>query len=220
MALPLTIAIDGFSSCGKSTLARDLANELGYTYIDSGAMYRAVTLYFLRTNIDINDLTQIQEALSQISIDFTQKNVILLNGEDVTLQIRHQDVSDFVSEVAAISIVRKKLVELQQDYGKNGGIVMDGRDIATVVFPSADLKIFLTADPMIRAQRRFMELEHKGMSLSMDEVIHNLQHRDRIDSTRADSPLIQDKNAILLDNSHLDRQAQLQFVLNLVKPLL
>lgn len=218
MVRGLTIAIDGFSSCGKSTLAKDLANKLGYAYIDSGAMYRAVTLYLLKNEINIDkDNHALFEALDHIAIRFTPDGQVLLNEVDISKAIRRPEVSAVVSEVAAISEVRRKLVILQQAYGVEGGIVMDGRDIGTVVFPQADLKIFLTADVDIRAKRRFDELQNRGTPMDLELVKKNLKHRDHIDSTREDSPLTQAPDAILLDNSHLDRVEQLNHVIRLVK---
>ncbi len=216
----ITIAIDGHSSCGKSTLARDLARKLKYVYIDSGAMYRAVTLYFIWHKIDIHNPDEIKKALESISIDFRykrRKNLCYLNGELVEDDIRNAEVSDLVSDVAAISQVRKKLVALQQQYGSAKGIVMDGRDIGTVVFPNAELKIFVTADLEIRTHRRFQELKIRGMEMSFDEVKQNLIKRDHIDSTREDSPLCQAEDAIVLDNSHLSTKEQLNAVLKLTK---
>ena len=208
----INIAIDGFSSCGKSTLAKDLANALGYMYIDSGAMYRAVTLYFINNNVDFTHGDQILQALSKIQLDIEHTSDgfrMLLDGNDVTDQIVSIKVSQSVSEVAAISAVRKKLVEIQQILGQQKGVVMDGRDIGTVVFPEAEVKIFVTADVDIRAQRRFDELVRRGMPAPIETVKSNLKHRDHIDSTREDSPLTQADDAILLDNSFMSREEQL-----------
>ena len=208
----INIAIDGFSSCGKSTLAKDLANALGYMYIDSGAMYRAVTLYFINNNVDFTHGDQILQALSNIQLDIEHTSDgfrMLLDGNDVTDQIVSIKVSQSVSEVAAISAVRKKLVEIQQILGQQKGVVMDGRDIGTVVFPEAEVKIFVTADVDIRAQRRFDELVRRGMPAPIETVKSNLKHRDHIDSTREDSPLTQADDAILLDNSFMSREEQL-----------
>ncbi|GAA4518006.1 (d)CMP kinase [Sphingobacterium thermophilum] len=210
------IAIDGFSSCGKSTVAKAIAKELNFVFVDSGAMYRAVTLYFLRNNIDFTNEQAVKKALDNIHIDFipnTEKTLILLNGEDVSDAIRQMEVSDKVSEVSAIKEVRKALVAQQQQLGARRNIVMDGRDIGTTVFPDADLKIFMTADPLVRANRRFAELTLKGEDVTLEEVIENLAHRDHIDSTRAESPLRQAADAIVLDNSHMTQEQQLQFVL-------
>lgn len=213
------IAIDGFSSCGKSTLAKALAKKLGFVYVDSGAMYRAVTLYFLRKEIDMTDESQIKEALSDLHIDMMERNgavFILLNGEDVSEEIRKMYISDVVSEVSALKQVRVALVAQQQKLGKKHNIVMDGRDIGTTVFPDADLKVFMTADPLIRAQRRHKELLGKGEQITLEEVIENLAHRDHIDTTREESPLVRAADAVLLDNTDLDEAQQLSFVLNMV----
>ncbi len=219
----LTIAIDGFSSCGKSTLAKDLASQLNYIFIDSGAMYRAVTLYCLRNNWISGDQIQITEiinALSTISIEFKiddQGNKsISLNGENCENEIRQGHVASSVSRIAEIKEVREKLVHEQQKMGEKGGIVMDGRDIGTVVFPHADLKLFVTASIEVRVQRRFLELTQKDIQMTLDEVKDNLVERDFIDSNRKESPLIQAKEAILLDNSKMTREEQLQWVLDLV----
>lgn len=214
----ITIAIDGFSSCGKSTLARDLAKALGYAYVDSGAMYRAVTLYFLENGIDYADPTAVRRALPLIQIQFRHKNNdnrTFLNGEDVEDKIRTMEVSKHVSPVAAISQVRKAMVAQQQALGREKGIVMDGRDIGTVVFPDAELKIFLKASAAVRAQRRYEELLKKGWDISKEEVKKNLAERDHIDSTRADSPLKQAEDAIVVDNSLLTPQEQLEYVMRL-----
>lgn len=211
----IVIAIDGHSSCGKSTLAKALAKTLDYVYVDSGAMYRAVALYFKRQQIDLNSEQQVSEALKNISISFSiieGINTSFLNGENVENEIRSLDISNMVSEVAAISAVRKKLVEEQQKLGKDKGIVMDGRDIGSVVFPNAELKLFVTADVKIRGIRRYEELLEKGFSVSLEEILDNLKKRDFIDSNRADSPLLQAKDAVLLDNSHMTRDEQLNKV--------
>ena len=214
------IAIDGFSSCGKSTVAKALAKELNFVFIDSGAMYRAVTLYVQQNNIDINDGLAISTALENIHIDFVpnpEKTQILLNGVDVSDAIRTMEVSEYVSEVSAVKAVRTAMVKQQQALGKKRNIVMDGRDIGTTVFPNADLKIFMTASPQVRAERRFAELSAKGEQLTMEEVKENLAHRDHIDSTREESPLRQAEDAIVLDNSELNQVEQLDFVIQLVK---
>lgn len=214
------IAIDGFSSCGKSTVAKALAKQLNFVFVDSGAMYRAVTLYVQRHNIALEDEDAIQKALDEIHIDFIpnpDKTQILLNGEDVSDAIRTMEVSDYVSEVSAIKSVRKAMVHQQQQLGKKRDIVMDGRDIGTTVFPEAALKIFMTASPQIRAERRYAELTAKGELVTMEEVKENLSHRDHIDSTREESPLRQAEDAIVLDNSDLNQEEQLAFVLDLVK---
>ena len=214
------IAIDGFSSCGKSTVAKALAKELNFVFIDSGAMYRAVTLYVQQNNIDINDENAISTALENIHIDFVpnpEKSQILLNGVDVSDAIRTMEVSEYVSEVSAVKAVRTAMVNQQQALGKKRNIVMDGRDIGTTVFPNADLKIFMTASPQVRAERRFAELSAKGEQLTMEEVKENLAHRDHIDSTREESPLRQAEDAIVLDNSELNQVEQLGFVIQLVQ---
>jgi len=214
------IAIDGFSSCGKSTVAKALAKELNFVFIDSGAMYRAVTLYIQQHKVNIENEQEVLDALDNIHIDFVpnpEKVQILLNGEDVSDAIRTMEVSEYVSEVSALKPVRKAMVHQQQNLGKKRNIVMDGRDIGTTVFPNADLKIFMTASPQVRAERRFAELGAKGEVLTMEEVKENLSHRDHIDSTREESPLRQAEDAIVLDNSELNQEEQLQFVINLVK---
>jgi cytidylate kinase len=212
MSKKITVAIDGFSSCGKSTLAKALAKKLGYGYVDSGAMYRAVTLYFLGNGVPLDDETAVRTALDNIEIHFENDgsgNRTFLNGKDVENEIRQMPVSESVSPVAAISAVRRAMVRQQQQLGRRKGIVMDGRDIGTVVFPDAELKIFLTADPEVRVMRRYNELKDKGLDVDLDLVRLNLMERDRIDSTRDDSPLRQADDAIVLDNSHLSPSEQL-----------
>lgn len=209
----IIIAIDGHSSCGKSTLARDLAKKLGYAYIDTGAMYRAVTLYFLDNGIDREDLLAVQKALDGIQIQFQYSeagNQTLLNGKVVESEIREMRVSQEVSPVSAISAVRRAMVAQQQEMGKQGGVVLEGRDIGTVVFPDADLKIFLTASIEERVRRRFTEMKAKGIPVAEDQVRENLLERDRIDSSREDSPLKQAKDARILDNTQLNREEQLE----------
>lgn len=218
----LLIAIDGYSSCGKSTLARQLARELSFRYVDTGAMYRAVTLYLLRNQIDIHHPEMVSEALSNISISFevdpsSHEQSILLNGENVEQEIRvNPRVAGAVSEVSAISEVRRFLVKQQQEMGKEKALVMDGRDIGTVVFPNADLKLFVTADSKIRAQRRLDELAEKGQHTTYGEVLANLEKRDHLDTTRDDSPLLQAADAVVIDNTNLTREAQLKQALELV----
>lgn len=221
----LTIAIDGHSSCGKSTIAKDLAKTLGYTYVDSGAMYRGIALYCKRYNLITDakpDIQLIEQHLPLIQISFqideengTQQ--LILNNENVENEIRKPEIASIVSPIAAIPAVRKKLVQLQREMGNNGGIVMDGRDIGSVVFPNAEVKFFVTADPEIRAQRRFKELTEKGIATTIEDTKQNLLERDQIDSQRADSPLIQTPDAILLDNSQLDRNEQLSFALKMIE---
>lgn len=207
----ITIAIDGFSSCGKSTMAKDLAREIGYLYIDSGAMYRAVTLYSLRHGLftpDGIDTETLRAHLGRIRITFrpdplTGLPQTYLNGENVEKEIRTMEVSSKVSPISALGFVRQALVAQQQELGKAKGIVMDGRDIGTTVFPDAELKIFVTASPEIRAQRRYEELKAKGQEASFEEILANVKERDHIDQNRAVSPLRKAEDAILLDNSHL-----------------
>jgi cytidylate kinase len=217
----IIIAIDGFSSCGKSTLAKRLATQLSYTFIDTGAMYRAITLYFLRNSVDLSNQQAIEAALQNIELHFeinsaTKQSEIFLNGENVAHLIRELLVADKVSEVSAIKEVRHFAVAQQQVMGAKKGIVMDGRDIGTVVFPKAELKIFMTADPETRVLRRFDELYAINPHISIDEVRHNLELRDYIDSNRAESPLRQAEDARVLDNTHLDREQQFALVLEWV----
>ena len=208
---PLIIAIDGFSSCGKSTFAKAIAQKLGYAYIDTGAMYRAVTLFALQNGMIQNgmmDIPELNSRLNEIQITFqrsreTGENETFLNGVCVERDIRTIAVSEAVSEISAIREVRQKLVSLQQAMGKDKAIVMDGRDIGTNVFPDADVKIFMTASPEVRTQRRYDELAQKGMSASWDEIFQNLAKRDHIDQTREESPLRQAADAIVLDNSNM-----------------
>ncbi len=215
----IIIAIDGYSSCGKSTLAKALAKTLHYAYVDTGAMYRAVTLYFLDNNVDINDHAEIDEALKHIEVHFERKktgNHTYLNGVDVENEIRTMRISEMVSPVSTISEVRRFLVAQQQKMGQRKGVVMDGRDIGTVVFPHAELKLFLTADSDIRTQRRYDELMSKGQPTDFRAVKRNLMERDMIDSNRADSPLRRAKDAILIDNSNLTPAEVMEKVLDLV----
>lgn len=221
----LIIAIDGFSSCGKSTVAKDLAKRLTYAYIDTGAMYRAVTLFALRQGLlsaDGIDEAKLQEQLHEIKISFKydgelKKNETFLNGQSVEQEIRGLEVSNNVSAVSTLRFVRERMVELQQDMGREGGIVMDGRDIGTVVFPEADLKVFMTASPQIRAQRRYDELVGKGQEVSFEEILKNVVDRDHMDSTRKESPLRQADDAIVLDNSHLTPDEQLDWIVERLK---
>ncbi|MBS1527530.1 MAG: (d)CMP kinase [Bacteroidetes bacterium] len=219
----MVIAIDGYSSCGKSTLAKALAQQLHFIYIDSGAMYRAVTLYFLRNHIDLKDHSQIQEALKNIHLNFHSRDYqthITLNDEEVSDEIRQMRVSDNVSAVAALKEVRHEMVKQQQRMGRSKNIVMDGRDIGTTVFPGAQLKIFMTADPKVRAERRYKELHEKDPQITLEEVFENLAHRDYQDTTRAESPLVRAKDAIILDNTNMTPDEQLQFALDKVVRLL
>jgi cytidylate kinase len=215
MQQKIIITIDGWSSCGKSTLAKQLARELGYLYIDSGAMYRAITLYFLRNHVDWTHLDAVHDALQHIKLTFmsnhkTGQSEMYLNGENVEYVIRDLVVAEKVSEVAAIREVREFAVKQQQDMGKHKGIVMDGRDIGTVVFPQAELKIFMTADNDIRVKRRFQELYEKNPNVTMEEVRANLEMRDYIDSHREVSPLRKADDALELDNSHITMKEQLE----------
>lgn len=207
----INIAIDGYSSCGKSTLAKALAKEFGYVYVDSGAMYRCVTLYFLQNNIDLSSDAAIQKALKEIEIDF-EENKVFLNGSDVSEEIRSMQISNAVSRVSAIKAVRHAMVYLQQNIGIKQNLVMDGRDIGTTVFPKAQLKIFMTAHPMIRAQRRYKELLENGKNIPLDEVMANLNMRDYEDTHREESPLVQAEDAVVLDNSFMTPEEQLEFV--------
>jgi len=221
----IVVAIDGHSSCGKSTIAKAVAVRFGYIFIDSGAMYRAVTLFALRHQLISEGTVKEQELidlLPEIQIDFRynpekQKSDTYLNGENVEEEIRQLTVSQNVSPVATIAEVRAAMVRLQQEMGKDKGIVMDGRDIGTVVFPDAELKLFVTASAEIRAQRRFDELTAKGEPVSYDEILQNVQERDRIDSTREASPLRKADDALILDNSHLTREEQLVWVIEQVE---
>jgi len=223
MSKNIVIAIDGYSSCGKSTIAKALAKKLHFIYIDTGAMYRAVTLYFLRNQIDLNNPLAIESALDNIHINFDYRNeqtLVTLNDEDISEEIRQMPVSQKVSQVSAIKAVRKEMVRQQQRMGKSKNIIMDGRDIGTVVFPDATLKFFMTADPRIRAERRYNELINKGEKVSLEEIYSNLALRDHQDTTREESPLKQAEDAIVLDNSHIDQESQLEFALSYIRPLL
>jgi cytidylate kinase len=216
----LVVAIDGYSSCGKSTLAKALAKKLGFIYIDSGSMYRAVTLYFIRNQIKINDPVAVAEALHNIELNFHSRDYeshITLNGEEVSEEIRQMPVSENVSEVSANKLVRKEMVKQQQRMGKSKNIVMDGRDIGTTVFEDAQVKFFMTADPKIRAERRYKELQSKGdKTTTLEDVFENLAHRDYADTTREESPLTRAEDAIILDNTELTEKEQLDFALNMV----
>ena len=220
--MAIIITIDGWSACGKSTLAKALAKKLGYVYIDSGAMYRAITLYFLRNHIDWTDVKEVKQALKNIAIEFnfnekTQQSEIYLNEENVEYVIRDLVVAEKVSDVAAIKEVREFAVAQQQLMGKDKAIVMDGRDIGTVVFPQAELKIFMTADNAIRVERRFKELYDKNPNITIEEVKANLEMRDYIDSHREVSPLRKAADAIELDNSNIGIKEQLELVKGWVK---
>ena len=220
----ITIAIDGFSSTGKSTLAKQLAKKLGYIFVDTGAMYRGITLFAIQNNIISNDLFAVDkllEKLPEIKLNFHFNNTLgfaelYLNEVNVETEIRTMHVSNFVSKIAEISEVRSKLVQQQQQMGKNKGIVMDGRDIGTVVFPDAELKLFMTASPEVRAQRRFSEVQTIDPSITFESVLENIQKRDYIDSHRTDSPLKMADDAIEIDNSFLSREEQFELVMELV----
>lgn len=218
----IIITIDGWSSCGKSTLAKGLAKALNYVYVDSGAMYRAITLYFLRNHVDWTDKKEVTKALKDISLEFifnekSQQSEIYLNGENVEYVIRDLVIAEKVSDVAAIKEVREAAVAQQQKMGKGRGIVMDGRDIGTVVFPDAELKIFMTADNAIRVERRFKELYEKNPNITIEEVKSNLEMRDYIDSNREISPLKKADDALVLDNSNITEKEQFQKALKWVK---
>lgn len=222
----ITITIDGFSSCGKSTMAKDLAREIGYIYIDTGAMYRCVTLFALRNNLFNEDGTikqnELENQIENIKISFklnktTQRPDAYLNGENVENQIRTMEVSSHVSPIAAIAAVRSTLVAQQQKMGQDKGVVMDGRDIGTVVFPNAELKIFVTASAEVRAQRRYEELKEKGMEANFDEILKNVEERDYIDSHRKVSPLKKADDAIELDNSNISIAEQKEWLMQQFK---
>jgi len=218
----IIITIDGYSSCGKSTLAKQMAKELGYVYIDSGAMYRAITLYFLRNHIDWTDNDEVKAALKNINLHFEYNDKLLqsemiLNDENVEYVIRDLIIAEKVSDVAAIAEVRKFAVKQQQQMGKKKGIVMDGRDIGTTVFPDAELKLFMTADIAVRVERRFREMFRKNPNVTVEEVKANLEMRDYIDSNREVSPLRQAADAVLLDNTNITKQQTMELAMNLYK---
>ena len=218
----IIITIDGWSSCGKSTLAKQLAKELNYIYIDSGAMYRAITLYFLRNHVDWTNTEAVDEALQEINLEFvynnkTRQSEIHLNNENVEYVIRDLVIAEKVSDVAAVRAVREFAVSRQQAMGKGKGIVMDGRDIGTVVFPDAELKIFMTADNPVRVERRFRELYEKNPAITLEEVKANLEMRDYIDSNREFSPLRKAEDAIELDNTNMTMRQQLEIAMKWTK---
>ena len=216
----IKIAIDGHSSCGKSTLAKQIAKHFGFTYIDTGAMYRTIALFAMRNGMIAPDGTpdehRLQEKIADISVTFLKDGHAALNGEDVEREIRTLEVSNNVSKIAAFKFVRQEMVNLQRQMAQNESVVMDGRDIGTVVFPDAELKIFVTADDKVRAQRRFDELTDKGEQVTFDEVLDNLRERDLLDTTREESPLRKADDAILLDNSFMTREDQFEVAKNFV----
>lgn len=222
MSKKIIITIDGWSSCGKSTLAKQLAKQLGYTYIDSGAMYRAITLYFLRNHIDWTDDMEVKNALNEIHLHFetnekSGESEIFLNDENIEYLIRDLIIADKVSDIAAIASVRTFAVAQQQKMGIKKAIVMDGRDIGTTVFPDAELKIFMTADIATRVERRFKEMYEKNPNIVLEDVKNNLEMRDYIDSNREVSPLRKAEDAVVLDNTNIDMEEQLEIALTLVK---
>ncbi len=221
----IIITIDGYSSCGKSTLAKQLAKKLNYVYVDSGAMYRAITLYFLRNNVDFQNISAVTEALSNIELEFIfneelGQSEMYLNGENVEYLIRELVVAEKVSDVATIKEVREFAVAAQQKMGKEKGIVMDGRDIGTTVFPHAELKLFMTADIAVRVERRFKEMIAKNPNTTIEEVAHNLELRDYIDSNREISPLRKAEDAIVLDNTNLTQDEQLNIAFKKAKSII
>lgn len=220
----ITVAIDGYSSCGKSTVAKDLAREVGYVYVDSGAMYRCVTLFCQQKNLIVDgkvEEVKLRSLLPQVKIEFRKnaegKADAYLNGDNVENEIRSLKVSSQVSIVAALPFVREAMVALQQEMGKAKGVVMDGRDIGTTVFPDAELKIFMTADPEVRAQRRYLELKEKGQEEPFEAILENVKQRDYIDEHREVSPLRKADDAVVLDNGNITREEQKEFILNLFK---
>jgi len=218
----IIVAIDGVSGSGKSTTAKAVARQLGYSYVDTGAMYRAITLYFLDHAVDITDPAKMAEALDKIDIDFVQnpqdqKNETILNGECVDDKIRSMEVNNKVSEISALSIVRDALCSLQKDLGKNKGVVMDGRDIGTAIFPDAELKVFLSANVRVRAQRRQLEFQESGKEVSLGHIEENLQQRDQKDRERKHSPLTKAEDAYEIDTSNITLQEQIDEVLNLAR---
>ncbi|MEZ4826653.1 MAG: (d)CMP kinase [Bacteroidia bacterium] len=222
----ITIAIDGYAGCGKSSTAKSVARKLNYLYIDSGAMYRAVSLYFLRHNIPYEtESEELLDALENIYVDFVEKPgelfpIITLNGQEVEDDIRNPEISAIVSQVSIHKEVRREMVSQQRRLGEAGGVVMDGRDIGTVVFPNAELKIFMTASPEVRARRRMEELLERGIEVSLNEIQENLERRDYIDSHRKESPLVQAEDAILIDTSDMEFKEQVDRVLSLANTVI
>lgn len=215
----IVVALDGYSGTGKSSTAQQVAQKLGYTYIDSGAMYRAVTLHFLRNEVDVSIIDQVKHSLLGCDLSFVNQEMFL-NGERVEDKIRTMEVSERVSQVSAISEVRSKLVEQQRAMGKSKGVVMDGRDIGTVVFPDAELKLFMTANMDVRTERRRIQLEEKGIIESLSSIKENLEERDRKDSSREDSPLMMAKDAIEIDTSHLTLDEQIDKIVALAEEII
>ena len=220
----ITIAVDGHSSCGKSTVAKEIAASFGLIYIDTGAMYRAVTLFALQNGLidgDLVDSEGLQARMDSINIELRKNSngdiETFLNGQNIEKEIRQIKVSNKVSAVSSLPFVRQKMVKIQQEMGRNGGVILDGRDIGTVVFPNADLKIFMTASPEIRAMRRFEEMQQKGDKVTYEEILENVKSRDHADSTRKESPLVKADDALLLDNSHLNREEQMSWILERLK---
>ena len=221
----IIIAIDGHSSCGKSAAAKDIARTLNLIYIDTGAMYRAVTLYAIQNKLIVNgiiDTEKLQEVINKIDIQLLKNNEAsgietFLNGKNVENEIRTLEVSNNVSQISALGFIRKRLVELQREMGKRGGVILDGRDIGTVVFPNADIKLFMTATAEVRAQRRYAEMVEKGENVTFTEVLENLKYRDNIDSSRTESPLKKADDAIEFDNSNVSRDEQLIIILEIIK---
>ena len=213
----ITIAVDGYSSCGKSTMAKYMAKTLAYTYVDTGDMYRSVALYAIRNKL-INDSIvnedQLRADISKIELSFDTRGNVLLNGEDVSNEIRSLEVSRFVSHISALPFVRSRMVEIQRKMGKNGGVVMDGRDIGTVVFPKAELKIFVTADAGVRAKRRFDEMKFNGQLESYEDILENIKQRDYMDKHRQESPLKKAEDAIVLDNSNMSIEEQNRWLMS------
>ncbi len=224
MKQKINIAIDGYSSCGKSTIAKQSATSLNYIFIDSGAMYRAVTYYFLQHDVELENPKAVDETLQQITLDFkadgNENQVLYLNNQALNQELRDMSVSRVVSKVASLSPVRRFLVQQQQEISTQKGVVMDGRDIGTVVMPNAELKIFVTADKETRIERRYNELIVQGNSITREEVKQNLEHRDYVDTHRKDSPLVKANDALLLDNTHLTMEEQLNWVLEKAQKLI
>ncbi|MBK8546565.1 MAG: (d)CMP kinase [Saprospiraceae bacterium] len=220
MAKKIRIAIDGVSSSGKSTMAKQLAKTLGFIYIDTGAMYRAVTLFFLQNQVDMENPDSVVKTLENIMITFQQTdqgNTCFLNDINVEKEIRGMEVSQWVSQVSAIPAVRRKMVSLQREMGEKDNVVMDGRDIGTIVFPDADVKLYIHSPARLRAERRWLELKDSNPAITVEEIVNNLEMRDHIDSTREDSPLVKAEDAYFIDNTHLNVQEQYETALNIIR---